>query len=66
MKKIQRSRKKITKRFAIFDITRFRVIIFGMHNWSDLTPVHFVVVFCDGGARIIVSLKELCHEIQPN
>ena len=49
MKKTQRSRKKITKRFAIFDITRFRVIIFGMYNWSDLTPVHFVVVFATVG-----------------
>ena len=38
MKKIQRSRRKITKRFAIVDITRIRVMIFGMHNWRDLTP----------------------------
>ena len=61
MKKIQRSKRKITKRFAIVDITRFRVMIFGMHNWSDLTP-ECICCFCDGGARIIVSLSNSVFE----
>ena len=58
MKKIQRSKRKITKRFAIVDITRFRVMIFGMHNWRDLTPECVLLLFCDGGARIIVTLSK--------
>ena len=37
MKKIQRSRRKITRRFAIIDITRMRVMTFGMHDWRDFT-----------------------------
>ena len=42
MKKIQRSKRKITKRFAIVDITRFRVMIFGMHNFNARVHLLFL------------------------